>query len=84
MIFNKPCTEERFEEVYYKLIDFDWYPVFNNAYELKGNLEWYETNIPEITSVTNKKAWSNMPKDMMDYIKEMPEFDQKIFDLITK
>lgn len=83
MAFNKKITVERFNEIYNKLNSFDWYPKFNNAEELKGNLEWYETNIPAIVRVDNKTAWSFMPKEMLDYIKSLPEFNQKIFDKIT-
>ena len=83
-MFNKPVSEDRFEEVYEALCDFDWTPKFNNAYDLKGNLEWYETNIPAIVSVDNKTAWSFMPQDMLEYIKSLPEFDADIFYKITE
>ena len=82
-LFNKKITEERFNEVSSKLGSFNWFPKFNNAEELKGNLEWYETNIPAIVSVDNKTAWSFMPKEMLDYLKSLPEFDQEVFDKVT-
>ena len=82
MAFNKKITEERFNEIFGKLNKFGWYPKFNNAEQLKGNLEWYETNIPAIVSVDNKTAWSFMPKEMLDYIKSLPEFNEKIFNKI--
>jgi hypothetical protein len=81
-LFNKKTTESRFNEVKNKLIGFGWYPKFNNAEELRGNLEWYEANIPAIVKVENKTAYSFMPKDMVDYIKNLPEFNEKIFDEI--
>ena len=83
-LFNKPITESRFEAVYNKLCSFCWYPKFNNAYDLKGNLEWYETNIPAIVSVDAKTAWSFMPKEMLEYIESLPEYDGKIFKKITE
>ena len=83
MAFNKRITEERFNEIYAELIKFNWYPKFNNAEQLKGDLEWYETNIPAIVSVDNKTAWSSMPKKMLEYIKSLPEYDEKIFNKIT-
>ena len=83
-MFNKPITESRFEAVYNKLCSFCWYPKFNNAYDLKGNLEWYETNIPAIVSVDAKTAWSFMPKEMLEYIESLPEYDGKIFKKITE
>ena len=61
LLFNSPVSETRYEEVFCKLRLFDWYPRFNNAKELKGNLGWYETNIPAIVNVPNEIAWSFMP-----------------------
>ena len=83
MAFNKRITEERFNEIYAELNSFGWYPKFNNAEQLKGDLEWYETNIPAIVSVNNKTEWSSMPKKMLKYIKSLPEYDEKIFNKIT-
>ena len=83
MAFNKRITEERFNEIYAELIKFNWYPKFNNAEQLKGELEWYKTNIPAIESVDNKTAWSSMPEEMLKYIKSLPEYDEKIFNKIT-
>ena len=83
MAFNKRITEERFNEIYETLNSFEWYPKFNNAEQLKGKLEWYETNIPSIVGVDNKTAWSSMPEEMLEYIKSLPEYDEKIFNKIT-
>ena len=66
------------------LLEFGWYPVFNNAYELKGEKKWEETNIPEIKGVSAKEAWSEMPSEMRDYIKSLPEYDEEIFRKITE
>ena len=82
-IFNKRVDEKRFEEVRNRIREFDWYPRFNNAEALKGNLEWYETNIPAIVNVPNKDAWALMPKALEEYIKSMPEYDAEIFAKIT-
>jgi len=49
---------------------------------LKGNLEWYEANIPAIEKIENKTAYSFMPQDMVDYIRSLPEFNEKIFNKI--
>ena len=83
MIFNKKVSEDRFNEVYNDIISFNWFPKFNNAEELKGNLEWYETNIPAIVRVDNKTAWSFMPENMKEYIQSLPEFNEKLFNKIT-
>ena len=61
-LFNKRTTEARYEVVLCKILSFNWYPKFNNAEELKGNREWYETNIPAIVRVPYEVAWSFMPK----------------------
>ena len=66
------------------LLGFGWYPVFNNAYELKGQKEWEETNIPGIKSTSAKEAWSEMPSEMRDYIKSLLEYDEEIFRKITE
>ena len=83
MAFNKKITKARFDKIFGKLNDFKWYPKFNNAFDLKGNLEWYETNIPAIVKVDNKTAWSFMPKEMLKYIKSLPEYNEEIFNKIT-
>ena len=83
MLFNKKCGEKRYNEIYTKLLSFNWAPKFNNAEELKKNLEWYETYIPGIVSVPNEIAWSFMPKKMLEYIKSLPEFNEKVFEKVT-
>jgi len=82
MLFNKKISQERFNKVRNELNNFSWYPKFNNAEELRGNLSWHETNIPAIVNIENKIAYSSMPQDMVDYIKSLPEFDEKIFNKI--
>ena len=66
-----------------KIETFCWCPKFNNAEELKGNREWYETNIPDIVSVPNEVAWSFMPKDMKEYLQSLPEYSEKVFKKVT-
>ena len=84
MLFNKPITEERFNEVNEKLGD--WYPKFTNAEELKekyGNGEWRATPAPAITGRTAKEAYAEMPTELVEYIKSLPEYDDEIFGKIT-
>ena len=66
-----------------KIVSYDWHPKFNNAEELKGNLEWYETNIPAIVRVPNEVAWSFMPKKMKKYLQSLPEYDEEVFNKVT-
>ena len=84
MLFNKPITKERFNEVNKKLGV--WYPKFTNAEELKekyGNGEWRATPAPAITGRTAKEAYAEMPTELVDYIKSLPEYDDEIFRKIT-
>ena len=73
----------RYKEVLLKILSFNWYPKFNNAEELKGDLEWYETNIPAIVRVPNEVAWSFMPKEMKEYLQSLPEYDEEVFKKVT-
>ena len=84
MLFNKPIEKDKFNKIYEELVNFNWYPKFNNAFVLKGNLEWYETNIPEIAQVSNKAAYSDMPLEMIKYIKSLDEYDEELFKKITE
>ena len=84
MLFNKPISKERFEEVYSELSS--WYPNFTNAEELKekyGNGEWCATPAPAIVGRTAKEAYAEMPTELVEYIKSLPEYDDEIFRKIT-
>ena len=84
MIFNKPVTAKRFTEVSDKLGE--WYPRFINAEQLKeeyGNGEWCATPAPAITGRTAKEAYAEMPTELVEYIKSLPEYDDEIFRKIT-
>ncbi len=83
MAFNTKISEERFNEIYKRLVSFNWSPKFNNAKELKGNLAWYESNIPAIVCVDNKTVWRFIPEEMKDYIQSLPEYNEKLFKKIT-
>ena len=84
IIFNKLVSEERFNEVYRKLLKFNYEPLWDNFYELKGNKEWWSIAFPELMSVDNKTAWSKMPDEMRTYIKSLLEYDENIFKAITE
>ena len=84
MLFNKPISEERFNEVYSELGS--WYPNFTNAEELKskyGNGEWKSTPAPAISGRTAKEAYAEMPDELREYIQSLPEYDEEIFKKIT-
>ena len=84
MLFNKKVTKERFEEVFKKIKSFNWTPKWDNFYELKGDKEWWSIAFPELMSVDNKTAWSKIPPEMLEYIKSLPEYNDKIFKAITE
>ena len=84
MLFNKPISKDRFEEVCSKLGS--WYPNFTNAEELKskyGNGEWKSTPAPAISGRTVKEAYAEMPDELREYIQSLPEYDEEIFKKIT-
>ena len=84
MIFNKPVTVERFDEVWSKLNG--WKPDFTNAQQLKrefGDDKWANTPIFEITSREVSEVYAEMPRKLREYIKAMPEYDDEIFKAIT-
>ena len=85
-VFNKKITEERIIKIKKDLAQFDYYPKFNNYFDLlKENSEMAE-KVPAnlIKSKSIADAYADMPQDMIDYIKSMPEYDEKIFNKITK
>ena len=84
MIFNKPVTVERFDEVWSKLNG--WKPDFTNAQQLKrefGDDKWANTPVFKITSRKASEVYAEMPRKLREYIKAMPEYDDEIFKAIT-
>ena len=84
MIFNKPVTVVRVDEVWSKLNA--WKPDFTNAQQLKrefGYGKWANTPVFEITSREASEVYAEMPSKLREYIKAMPEYDDEIFKAIT-
>lgn len=82
-LFNRKSSEKRCKEVIGRLRGFDWFPKFHNMYDLKGNMEWWRVCFPELVDVEPKEAWSKMPREILDYIRSLPEFDAKVFEKVT-
>lgn len=86
-IFGKEVSEERFNNVYSNLIDAlnNWKPTFNNikALYLKNGSDWVKTPIENAEEISKKEAWADMPKEAIEYIKSLPEFDADMFTEIT-
>lgn len=83
-LFNKKSTEKRCKEVIKKLQSFGWYPKFHNIYDLKGNKEWWTVCFPKLMEAKPKDAWANMPEEMREYVKNLPEYDEEVFKKITE
>ena len=83
-LFNKKSTKERCSEVMSKLRSFNWFPKWHNMYDLKGNKEWWAICFPELMNVDTKTAWAAMPKEMLEYIKSLPEYNEKVFNAVTE
>lgn len=81
--FNKDISRARFQEIWDNLEGFGWNPDYTNTQKLRGDKLWEETNAPEIRGVDKKTVWASMPKEMEEYIKSLPEYDEKIFNIIT-
>ena len=87
VLFNKKVSKERFDEVRKKLHIFlnNWRPSFNNMYELydESGQKWSKTPIPLAMEKSKKDAWADMPKEAINYLKSLPEFDADIFKKVT-
>lgn len=82
-LFNKPVEKERTYEVIDGLKTFGWTPDFTNAGALKEGKEWKEVPAHKIKAIAIKEAYSKMPKEMLEYIRSLPEYDEDIFNAVT-
>ena len=91
-IFGVKVSEDKFEKVKSKLQTTinGWHPKFNNAFELyiKSGNDWSKVKASDICDVIDNweepyKAWKDMPKEAIDYIKSLDEFDANMFKRIT-
>lgn len=63
------------------MLGFNFKPDYMNWYEIKGNEEWWAFNFEKLA--VNDNPWSGMPTEMLDYIKALPEYNEKIFKVIV-
>jgi len=83
--FNKKITEERFNEIKNKMYELfsGWLPRANNFHILKLNVK-NNSEIPSDKLIGyDKLDWSEMPKEALEYIKSLPEFNKNMFRKIT-
>ena len=87
LIFGKEVSEGRFLEVennlYRKLGS--WRPTFNNikALYLKNGSDWKLTPIKNAEEISKQEAWKDMPREAVEYIASLSEFDADMFFEIT-
>lgn len=81
-LFNKEVSEERARCIINNLIAFEWFPKWNNIYDIKPASSWL-VPFPRLKENSKKGAWSSMPNEMRSYIKSLPEYDDEIFKKIT-
>ena len=71
----------------YKIFNHDWtckgfqYEV-GKTYKIPGK-EWKKTPVTQAKEIQIKEAWEGMPKEAINYLKSLPEFDANIFEKIT-
>ena len=96
-IFNKEVSEERFREVYRKIetISKYWYIKPNNLEQIckEDNKCFQNSQPPKIVPTVDDiffsspeqryELWKDIPKELLDYIVSLPEFDSDIFYEVT-
>ena len=82
-IFNRKTTKQRAVEVLNHIVGFHYIPKWHNITMLKEGEEWTEICWPELRENDTNSAWCDMPAEMLDYIRSLPEFDAQIFKKIT-
>lgn len=84
LLFNKKVTAGRFDEVKDSLLHHldGWVPTCTNLKKLKRESggDWYKT---PINHARYTYSWESMPKEAIDYLKSLPEFDPEIFKIVT-
>ena len=86
-VFNQQASEQRVNEIKNNICELagDWFPKFTNAYEVyaANGQDWLSTPAPKIQGMDRAYAYADMPQELVDYIKSLPEFDANIWRQIT-
>ena len=86
-VFNQQVSEQRVNEIKNSIreLEGDWFPKFTNAYELynANGQDWLSTPAPKIQGMDRAYAYADMPQQLVDYLKSLPEFDADIWQQIT-
>ena len=87
LIFGKEVSEGRYFEVKNNLYEKlgIWEPNFNNikALYLKNGSDWKLTPIKNAEEIARQEAWRDMPREAVEYVASLPEFDADMFFEIT-
>ena len=62
-----------------------WRPTFTNikALYLANGSDWKLTPIQNTQALSKEEAWADMPKEAIDYVRSLPEFDAAMLEEIT-
>ena len=87
-LFNKPCTEEEAQEVYdLELWEYfnltEWIPQDKMTDEEKKLNPQHITLSGYLKTISYKDAWAKVPKERIDEIKKLKNFDKDVFKEIT-
>ena len=87
-LFNKPCTEKEASEVnllelwrYFNLTE--WITEDKMTEKEKETHPFYKTTQGYLKTKTYKEAWALVPKEVIEKIKELANFDKEVFFSIT-
>lgn len=86
LLFNKEVTSARIMKIFADIasITSNWFPNFTNVRALQEKEDYPKYISPEdISSVLSIKAYKEMPKELVEYFKSLPEFDPEVFEEIT-
>ena len=87
LIFGKEVSEGRYLEVKNNLYEKlgIWEPNFNNikTLYLKNGSDWKLTPIKNAEEISKQEVWKDMPREAVEYVASLPEFDADMFFEIT-
>ena len=82
-----PCSKEEYGKIYN--LDYSWFVLvgWRNETELTGQEKkdhpHYKTTGGYCKTNTYKEAWSKCPKEFIEQVKKLKNFDAKVFEEIT-
>ena len=90
-IFGVNVTKDEYENVIRNLFNKlnGWHPKFNNAFDLflQNGSQWEKVDASKIRSTTTRdnpyEAWKDMPKEAIEYLQSLPQFDAENFKRVT-